>query len=273
MEAVCTLSRPGPYDFDMRVQPLVTPTRFAHYANTAAFRDASEREASLLSYTDVFVDIAQACARRVERPCSFISSSQLFFPKSLRLLFPVLVTVSELAASVGRSTSDKVARVGISHQHSADAILFSSPFHVLQCIETLWFPSIGWLDEDVVVLAESLPLCRRVRCINLAGNAVSDAGVATLLGALPAGLEELDLSLTSIGDAGAALLSIRMPPGLRVLNLYETGASSAVRRACALKLSPAEMNGSGATRRLTKLVEPSTVLYSDPNGVGGMVSI
>ena len=124
------------------------------------------------------------------------------------------------------------------------------------------------------VVSNELPLCRRVRCINLAGNsALSDRGLATLLASLPPGLEELDLSLTGVSNAGAALLSIKMPPGLRALNLYETSAGPAARRACALKLSPPELNQTGATRRLTKLTEPSPVLYSDPNGVGGMVRV
>ena len=61
-----------------------------------------------------------------------------------------------------------------------------------------------------------------------------------------------DGDATGVGDAGAALLSIKMPPGLRALNLYETQAGAAARRACALKLSPPELNQSGATRRLTK---------------------
>ena len=199
VESVCTLRLPSRYPFDLRIQALTTPARFAHLVSGCQFLNKAEREVVLLSYADAFADISQF-------------------------------------------------------------------------LETLWAPQLGWTDEDAVVLAEALPLFGRLRCINLAGNSeLSDHGIATLAASLPPGLEELDVSLTAVGNAGASLLSIKMPPALRALNLYETATGPAARRACALNLAAPELNRTGATRRLTKLVEPPAVVYSDPNGVGGMV--
>ena len=83
--------------------------------------------------------------------------------------------------------------------------------------EELTYIGLGWGDAEVAKLCEVLPLCKSLQALNLQGNAIGDAGVATLVrvitsGALPT-LETLGLNGNLIGAAGEAELAAAIQGG------------------------------------------------------------
>jgi Rab family protein len=141
-------------------------------------------------------------------------------------------------------------------------------------VEVLWSPLLGWGDHEAALLAEILPLCPRLRQLQLAGNPITDEGFRVLGPALPFGLEALDVSATGLTDAGAHMLARSLPPGLRSLNLdYLPRLSTAGMLECATRLRPPEVNPTGVMSRLIKLPEQPPRLVaatgaaaSDPYG-------
>ena len=82
------------------------------------------------------------------------------------------------------------------------------------------FKNIGWGDAQAEELAAVLPLCGRVRELNLSRNAIGDRGAAALARSLPAGLEALDLSYNhNLTDEGVAALAAALPASVRAFNV------------------------------------------------------
>ena len=94
----------------------------------------------------------------------------------------------------------------------------------------LVFASLGWGDAQAEELAAVLPLCGRVRELNLLNNDIGDRGAAALARSLPAGLEVLDLCWnTNLTDEGVAALAAGLPASVRAFNVQD------IRRATPLR--------------------------------------
>ncbi|HJL24065.1 MAG TPA: hypothetical protein RMH80_17650 [Polyangiaceae bacterium LLY-WYZ-15_(1-7)] len=84
------------------------------------------------------------------------------------------------------------------------------------------FARLGWGDAQAEELAAVLPLCGRVRDLNLGSNAIGDRGAAALARSLPAGLETLDLNNNdSLTDEGVAALAAALPASVRAFNVQD----------------------------------------------------
>jgi len=135
-------------------------------------------------------------------------------------------------------------------------------------VERLKFPGLGWGDEEIHKLAESIPRCwclleldlrenrigddgaeklaaviahcQRLEVLDLCSNIIGDHGVRRLADALPrcAALRALDLSMNSIGDEGTAALAATMSRSRHfetlVLSANEIGDSGAIKLAAAI---------------------------------------
>ena len=86
---------------------------------------------------------------------------------------------------------------------------------------------VDWGDDEVVQLAEVLPLCTSATLLDLRTNKISDRGAKALAAAFAEGampkLEQLYLKNNQIGDKGAVALAEAVGKGalpeLKVLNL------------------------------------------------------
>ena len=83
---------------------------------------------------------------------------------------------------------------------------------IFRDMKVIRYASIGWGDDEVVQLAEVLPLCTSATVLSLVVNKnISDRGAKALAaafaeGALPK-LEQLSLAINQIGDEGAVALA------------------------------------------------------------------
>ena len=101
------------------------------------------------------------------------------------------------------------------------------------------YVDVGWGDEEVVQLAEVLPLCTSATELNLVGNQISDRGAKALAAAVAEGampkLELLNLYKNQIGDEGAVALAEAVGKGalpkLEVLKLYDNKLSQTTKDA------------------------------------------
>ena len=105
-------------------------------------------------------------------------------------------------------------------------------------VEKLAYRELGWGDAEAAQLCEVLPLCASLKGLNLHANAIGDAGVAALLGAIAGGalptLETLGLNRNPIGAAGQAALAAAIRGGGlgRLKKLFVGSASAELRAAC-----------------------------------------
>lgn len=84
----------------------------------------------------------------------------------------------------------------------------------------LSFPECSWGDADVAALAtDVLPLCPRLRKLNISANPFGDAGLAVLVPALPPNLEELLIDGAYFSEASVRHLAQHLPPNVQVLSL------------------------------------------------------
>ena len=99
---------------------------------------------------------------------------------------------------------------------------------IFRDMKVVKYASIGWGDDEVVQLAEVLPLCTSATELNLTGNKISDRGAKALAAAFAEGampkLEKLFLGGNQIGAEGAKAFAEAVGKGgmpeLEVLGLY-----------------------------------------------------
>lgn len=114
-------------------------------------------------------------------------------------------------------------------------------------VDALGYIDLDWGDKEVAQLCEVLPLCASLKKLNLAGNAIGDAGVAALVelmkgGALP-NLERLVIRRNPIGEAGQAALAEALGGGglgrLETLVIGDPGSPASRNRAPSAELRAA----------------------------------
>ena len=99
---------------------------------------------------------------------------------------------------------------------------------IFRDMKVVKYLEVGWGDDEVVQLAEVLPLCTSATELRLGNNKISDRGAKALAAAFAEGampkLEGLVLSSNQIGDDGAVALAEAVGKGalpeLKILDLY-----------------------------------------------------
>merc|ERR1712048_496266 len=87
--------------------------------------------------------------------------------------------------------------------------MFERTFHhVLGSVEQLWFGGLGWGDAEVEELTQVLPMCSRLRELELYGNEITSYGASALgkiIGRCPT-VQRLDLDDNKIDEDATNLL-------------------------------------------------------------------